>query len=121
MNLRVIDLPAGGRLIVEAEETSGDLPQEILELLKSDEADTSRPSGADPVTKRDHLRKASSLLQDQLDGLASLAQSALASGKPSEVTLEAHVKFKGDVAFIPFIAEASGEGGLKLTLKWKEE
>ncbi len=117
--LRVLDLPGGGNLIVETEDDAGELPSEIAQLLGTPDPD--RRTGAIPVSKGERIAMAGRVLQDQVNALAGLARNAMANDGPAEITVAAHVKFSGGVDFIPFIAKTGGEGGLKLTMKWKED
>ena len=115
--LRVLELPDGGQLIVETEDDAGEPPFEIAQTLEMPDPD--RRTGAIPTSKGERIAMAGKVLQGQVNALAGLARNAVTYGGPDEVTVEAHVKFSGGVDFIPFIAKTGGEGGLKLTMKWK--
>lgn len=117
--LRVLDFPGGDQLIVETEDDTGELSSEIAQMLGT--ADPDRRKGAIPASKGEGIAVAGKVLQGQVNALTGLARNAMANGGPAEVTVEAQIKFSGGVDFIPFIAKAGGEGGLKLTMKWKED
>lgn len=128
--IKKINLPSGEFLFVEVERSNSQTDKQLAgELLESNASETestgerkdlpegSRETGA---RKEEGNNVAASLLKKQLVGLAKMSLDALAELKPQEVTIEAHVKFAGDVKVIPFIASAKGDGGLKITLTWRE-
>jgi hypothetical protein len=119
--VRVIEFDDGARLIVEVEDHVGSTPAAVAEMLDLAGATRALPKGAEPVTKTKSVSKAAALLESQISGLAALARSAVASARPSEIEIQAHLKFTGGIEAIPFLASAGGEGGLKLTLKWGTE
>lgn len=119
--LEVIELSDGSRLIVEISDTSDEAISDTLRSANLVVDETPRRPGAEPVSKRTKISNAGSLLSEQIKGLASLAQDAISNAHPQVVEIEAHIKFSSGVHIIPFLADASGEGGLKLKLTWKNE
>ena len=112
--LRAIEFDDGARLIVETEDRDSD-----VSVVEVGGATKSLPDGAEPVSTITSMSKAAAALGDLVAGLATLAQVAVTSARPSEIEIQAHVKFTSDVEPIPFLASARGEGGLKLTLTWE--
>ena len=118
--LRVIEFNNGARLIVEAEDVGDEIPATLGNRLDVPARRKGIPEGAEPVSTINAARKAVSLLEDQMNGLGALARLAVESTGPSEMEIQATVKFAGAAEVIPFLVSAKGEGGLKLTLKWKK-
>ncbi len=114
--LRVIGFDNGARLVVETEDHDSDIPAADV-----GEAPPTLPDGVEPVSAFTNMRKAAPSLATLVAGVAALAQAAATSAQPSAITIEASVKFTSDVQPIPFLASTSGEGGLKLTLKWDKD
>lgn len=114
--VRAVEISLGEYLLVEVE-NSVSLPSALV-VRKSRESSGNLPPDAREVAAADKIDDASALLSKQIEGLGALAREAIAKASPTEIAIEAHLKFSGGVNVIPFFANASGEGGLKLTLKW---
>ena len=114
--LRVLQFDDGARLIVEADDNDALSfgHDEMDQRLYFDQL----PDGAEPISTASSIRKAGILLEQQIAGLAALARTAARTIRPSQIQIEAHVKFAGGAEVIPFLVSAKGEGGLKLTLTW---
>jgi len=119
--LRTIEVASGHILVVETEAID---EQQQIEIFRQVERKhpglrSSLPLGAEPVTAAESALRAAAILEDQIHSLGAIAQQVLEKTAPEEVALEAHIKFAGDVNVIPFLVSTKGEGGLKLTVKWK--
>ena len=115
--LRVLEFDDGARLIVEADDNDAFCfahGEALDHRLSRDQL----PDGVEAISAASSIRKAGTLLEEQIAGLAALARTAAKSIRPSQIQIEAHVKFAGGAEVIPFLVSAKGEGGLKLTLTW---
>ena len=118
--LRVMELADGARLIVETEDGDVDDSKTLVESLKFQSATDDLPDEAETVSVSMSMRKAAGLLERQIAALGVVARAAVNSVGASEIEIQAHFKFLGGVEPIPFVAAVKGEGGVKLTLRWKD-
>ena len=119
--LGVIEFDNGTRLIVETENVPSSVLNALGNLGHAPARPHGIPEGAEPVSTLHAASYAASMLNDQIEALGKLARLAVDSARPSELEIQATVKFAGDAKIIPFFVSAKGEGGLKLTLKWTTE
>jgi len=109
--IKEITLPTGETLFVEVE----DLEMSINETKPINNL----PDGSRLTSAQNEGTSAGEHLRAQLEGLARISMDALKDLKPDEITIEAHIGFAGKVDIIPFIASAKSDGGLKISLTWK--
>jgi hypothetical protein len=121
--IRVLKLPGDQFLIVELDESAHVSTAEIAQLAPANRRSSKRtlPSDAEEVSAAGKIEDAANLLYKQIEGLGTLARQSIASASPQQVQIEAYVKFTGDVNIVPFLVSTKGEGGLKITLTWKNE
>ena len=117
--LSVVDLGDGCKLIVEAEDIVS-VSEGLAEMLNMETSAATLPRGAEQVSATKVMNDAAVRLKGQIACLGELAREAIASARPSEIEIQACVKFAGSANPIPFLVSTKGEGGLKLTLKWSE-
>ena len=112
--IKQITLSTGETLFVEVENLD-------IEMVKPLQKETSNnlPKGSRLTSAESESTTAAEYLKAQLEGLAKISLDALKDLKPDEVKIEAHIGFAGDVKIIPFIASAKSDGGLKISLTWK--
>ena len=121
--IRIVQLDSGERFFVEVDDTAVVADDSGIRETAAPPAD-GLPEGAREVSATGAAAaatQAGALLHDQLSALATMSRALLAELEPDEICIEAHVKFASDVTLIPFIASAKGDGGLKITLTWKDE
>ena len=115
--IKIIQLANGESLYVEVDDDREQFPIASEEGSGNDLPKGSRNTAAGGLERS--AAAAADMLKSQIRSLATLSLSAIEDLKPSEVHIEAHIKFAGDVNLIPFIASANGEGGIKISLTWR--
>jgi len=113
--IKQITLSTGETLFVEVE----NLDIEMAKPLQKETSKNNLPKGSRLTSAESESTTAAEYLKAQLEGLAKISLDALKDLKPDEVKIEAHIGFAGDVKIIPFIASAKSDGGLKISLTWK--
>ena len=108
--LKAIEFEDGRRLVVEAED---------VEVSIDTVGASNLPEDAEPVAAGNPMRRAAARLEEQIDGLGAIARAVIHRAHPSELEIQALVRFRGTVDVVPFIATGRGDAGLRLTLKWK--
>lgn len=79
------------------------------------------PPGAEPTMTASEIINAMTIFQNNIEGIALMVRNSLEKIKPTEWSVEMNIGFKGKATPIPFIAKAEAEGGVKVTVTWKED
>jgi hypothetical protein len=60
-----------------------------------------------------------SMLRASISGIGGALRGALGKAQPDEMTVALNFVLKGEVNVIPVLMQGSGEGSIKVELKWK--
>lgn len=88
----------------------------------SDQQLPAMPDGAEPVGVGSYLREKATNITEELEAIVGMIGRGIEKVSPDEWSIELSIGFAAekDIA-IPYIsAKGKGEGGIKVTAKWKK-
>lgn len=80
-----------------------------------------RPEGSELTGITEKTVNAAQVIENTISGISNAIVSALKHSAPDECEIELSISFKGENHPIPVIVKLSGEGSIRVKVKWKKQ